>query len=99
MNIRYNNALLVQEIGQATVSILDVKKLITTIVGAMEKHLDFDRGMIMMPNKNKSRLVYAAGYGYSEEKENFLKNRVYTLTSRTPEDFSHWLFISRNRFL
>lgn len=87
MNIRYNNALLVQEIGQAAVSILNVKKLIITIVGAMEKHLDFDRGMIMLPNKNKSRLVYAAGYGYSEEKEKLLKKTEFHLDKQNSGGF------------
>jgi len=79
MNFRYNNALLVQEIGQAAVSILNVKNLINAIVSAMEKHLDFDRGVIMIPNANKTRLVYAAGYGYNKEKEKLLRETEFHL--------------------
>ena len=85
MNIRYNNALLVQEIGQATISILNVKKLINTIMGAMEKHLNFDRGVIMLPNKNKTHLVYAAGYGYSKEKEKLLRRTEFHLDKPNSE--------------
>ena len=35
MNIRYNNALLIQEIGQATSTILDISELIKTVVKAI----------------------------------------------------------------
>lgn len=73
INIRYNNALLVQEIGQATSTIFDIKKLINNVVQVMEKRLDFDRGMIMLSNREKTRLIYAAGYGYNKEQEDLLK--------------------------
>ena len=59
MNIRHNNALLVQEIGKATSSILDIDKLIKTVVNIMEIHMDFDRGMILLANSDKNRLYYA----------------------------------------
>ena len=79
MNIRYNNALLIQEIGQATSTILDIDKLIITVVSLMKKRLDFDRGMIMLANKKKTRLVYAAGYGYEKEQEEFLRETEFHL--------------------
>lgn len=79
MNIRYNNALLVQEIGQATSKILDTEELIKTIVHVMEKRLDFDRGMIMLANREKSRLIYADGYGYSEPQEKLLLGAEFHL--------------------
>ena len=61
INIRYNNALLIQEIGQATSTISDIDKLVRTVVSLMEKRLDFDRGMIMLVNKSKTRLLYTNG--------------------------------------
>jgi len=79
MNIRYNNALLVQEIGQAASTILDIDMLINTVVRVMEKRLDFDRGMIMLTNERKTRLVYSAGYGYSKEKEKVIHETEFHL--------------------
>jgi transcriptional regulator with GAF, ATPase, and Fis domain len=79
MNIRYNNALLIQEIGQATSTILDIDKLINTVVDLMEKHLDFDRGLIMLANANKTRLVYTTGYGYEKEYEESLRGTGFRL--------------------
>ena len=72
INIRYNNALLVQEIGQATAMILDSEKLLKLVMEAMEKRLDFDRGMILMANQERTRLIYAIGYGYNPEHEEYL---------------------------
>ncbi len=79
INVSYNNALLVQEIGQATSSILDIKQLLAFIVEALEKRLDFDRGMIMLANRERTRLVYTIGYGYNPEQRDYLKNIEFHL--------------------
>jgi PAS domain S-box-containing protein len=79
INIRYNEALLIQEIGQATSMILEGDKLLPFIMEALEKRLDFDRGMIMLTNKEKTKLVYAVGYGYKSEYEEYLKSAEFHL--------------------
>ena len=78
-DIRYNNALLVQEIGQATSNILDIDNLLKTVAGVMEKRLDFDRGMIMLVNKENSILRYCAGYGQNHTEEEILKGAEFHL--------------------
>jgi len=79
INIRYNNALLVQEIGQATSSILNADELIRAVVSVIERRLDFDRGMIMLPNKDRTRLLYANGFGYSQKIEKLLVGTEFNL--------------------
>ena len=79
MNIRHNNALLVQKIGQATSSILNITKLLETVVTIMEMHIDFDRGMIMLANSDKTSLSYTAGYGYIKEKEKLVRQAEFHL--------------------
>ena len=79
INIRYNNALLVQELGQATSNIHDIDELIKTVVNLMQKRLYFDRGMIMLANKEKTRLLFAAGYGSTKEQEDILHQTEFTL--------------------
>ncbi|UCE52480.1 MAG: PAS domain S-box protein [Desulfobacterales bacterium] len=78
-DIRYNNAMLVQEIGQATSKMLDIDKIIKTVAGVMDKRLDFDRGMIMLADKEKTRLYYSAGYGHNKEQEELLKKAEFNL--------------------
>jgi len=80
-NIRYNNALLVQEIGQATANILDIDMLLETVAGVMEKRLDFDRGMIMLVDKSKKVLQYAAGYGQNLNEVELLKDTEFRLNN------------------
>jgi len=79
INIRYNNALLVQEVGQATSTLLDIQSLIESSMNAMKERLDFDRGGIWVANKEKTRLVYNFGYGYSPEIENLLRRTDFHL--------------------
>jgi PAS domain S-box-containing protein len=79
ISIRHNNALLIQKIGQATSSILDIDKLIKSVASIISKHLDFDRGLVMLANSNKTRLYYTAGYGYTQEKEEFLRETEFHL--------------------
>ncbi len=79
INIRYNNALLVQEIGQAASTLLDIQELLKSIMDAMEKRLDFDRGGIWLTNNEKTRLIYNVGYRYRSEIENLLRNTDFHL--------------------
>lgn len=80
-NIRYNNAVFIQEIGKAISTILDTDRLISTVMSLMQTRLDFNRGMIMLANKEKTRLYYMDGYGYDSELEEVLTNTGFHLES------------------
>jgi PAS domain S-box-containing protein len=79
INIRYNNVLLIREIGQATSTILDIRNLLHAVTEAMKKRLDFDRGGIWLPNSDKTRLIYCVGYGYGPEIEDMLRTTDFHL--------------------
>lgn len=79
MNIRHNESLLIRELGQASTSILDLDSLLKFFMTAMEKRLDFDRGMILLADEKKQFLRYAAGYGYDPSQEEYLKNTSFRL--------------------
>ena len=99
VNIRYNNALLIQEIGQATSTILDIDELISTVVNLMAKHLDFDRGMIMLVNKEKTRLVYKGGFGYGKEHREILRKAEFHLDNPKSKGVFVLAFKDQNPFL
>jgi putative nucleotidyltransferase with HDIG domain len=67
INVNYNNALLVNEIGLAISKHTDVDDILHSIIKILERRLDFDRGMILLANEDKTRLVFHAGFGYSNE--------------------------------
>jgi|GEM_PF-719464 len=79
INLRYNDAQLINEIGQATCMLLDIQKLIKSVMDAMEKRLDFDRGGIWLANREKTQLAYNVGYGYNLEIEELLRNTDFHL--------------------
>ncbi len=79
INTSYNNALLVNEIGQATASILSTKDLLRSVMNSMERLLDFDRGMVLLANPERTRLLYVDGYGYNADESWFLKNTAFHL--------------------
>ena len=69
MQMRYNQALLVQEVGQVCSTVFDVRELTRKAMEVLEKRLNFDRGMILLLDKEKRRLRYTAGYGFTKSQE------------------------------
>lgn len=79
VDYRYRGAMLVQKIGQATSALLDVNRLAQVIVDNIQNHLDFDRGIIMLVDEDRQLLVYAAGFGFDEDKIDILKHTRFSL--------------------
>ncbi len=98
-NLRYNEATLIQEIGQAISMILDIDGLLKYIVEALEKRLDFNRGMIMMADKGKKRLTFSVGYGYSPEENDYLNKLSFRLDNPHSKGVAVLTFKEQNPFL
>jgi PAS domain S-box-containing protein len=79
INTRYNNTMLIQEIGQASSNILDIDELMSFVIETVKKRLNFDRGLIMLANQEETRLVYKVGYGYSPEEQALLQSAEFHL--------------------
>jgi PAS domain S-box-containing protein len=79
INTRYSNALLVQEVGKATATILNKNELITTVMGIMQNRLGFDRGSILLADRDRLHLDYIAGYGFERENEGALRQMRFNL--------------------
>ena len=99
VNFRYNGALLIQEIGQAISMILDIDGLLKYIMEALEKRLDFNRGMIMMADREKKRLTFSVGYGYSPEENDFLSKLSFRLDNPHSKGVAVLTFKEQNPFL
>jgi PAS domain S-box-containing protein len=81
MNLRHSISLLIQEIGQAISKILDVDRVIDTVLAGMEKHLNFDRGMILLSDEEKTRVQFIAGFGYTKDQETILHDHEFNLNN------------------
>jgi PAS domain S-box-containing protein len=79
INMRYNDALLIREVGQATSMILNIDDLLKFIIEALEKRLDFDRGLILLADKDQKYLKFVVGYGYDKANEKLMKSLAFHL--------------------
>ncbi len=79
IDINYKNALMINEIGQAISKKLDINAILLNIMHTLEQRLDYDRGMILLANEDKTLLHYAAGFGLDDEKLKILKETFFHL--------------------
>ena len=79
IDARYNNAMLVQEIGDVSARVRDIRDLLPAVSDIMKRRLPFDRGAILLAGDEKKRLRHAAGYGYSPQEEEILRRTVFNL--------------------
>jgi PAS domain S-box-containing protein len=99
LNVRYNELYLIKEIGEATSSILDPQQLLNFISEALQKRMQFNRGMIMLANKEKTHLVYTSGYGYTPHEEALLKSTTFRLTNLESKGIFYLAFRDQKPFL
>ncbi|MFO7714053.1 HD domain-containing phosphohydrolase [Desulfosarcina sp.] len=77
--INYNNTLLTNEIGQTISKFTNIKDVMETVASLFEKRLDYDRGFILLVNEDRSLLEFRAGFGYDQEKLDFIKKSAFHL--------------------
>ncbi|MBA3028188.1 MAG: response regulator [Desulfobacteraceae bacterium] len=99
MAIRHNNAILIQEIGQAAASIFDIDLLIQAVMKSMQMHMDFDRGLVLLTNETKTKLTFKAGYGYIKEKEILLRQTEFNLENNESKGAFVLAFKNQEPFL
>lgn len=93
MQMRYNQALLVQEIGQVCSTVFDIRELTEKVMEVLEKRLNFDRGMVLLLDKEKRRLRYTAGYGFTKSQKDPWRDPGMALDGMEESD----LFVSALR--
>ncbi len=79
--IRYSNARLVQEIGKASSISLAIDALLKNLMRVMQSHLRYDRGLIMLADREETWLTFAAGFGYSGEETSILRQTGFDLAN------------------
>ena len=79
MNINYSNSLMNNEIGQAISAPTEVDEILANVIQVLDNRLDFDRGMIMLANKERDELLFRTGFGYTNEQMNMLNSIAFHL--------------------
>ncbi|MDD5067334.1 MAG: HD domain-containing protein, partial [bacterium] len=79
INLNYNHALMINEIGLALNKQMDMDGIFHKIMHILQKRFDYDRGIIYMPNPEKTRLIFRDAYGYTDEQYKVLRNSSFHL--------------------
>lgn len=82
ITINYNNALMTNEIGQVITGKTKVEDVLSDVVKISQRRLNFDRGIILLSNKNKTRLEYGAAYGYKKTEFDIVQTASFRLNRK-----------------
>lgn len=99
INIKHNNALVVQEIGQVTSTIIDIDRMVRDAMDIIKRHLLYDRGMIMLADQESKKLCFHTGYGYEPDTERFLWRIEYPIDKSASQDVIPATFSEQRPFL
>jgi HD-GYP domain-containing protein (c-di-GMP phosphodiesterase class II) len=75
----YNNTLLAYEVGQVTNKFSTAEDVVAEVMDVVQRRLDYDRGMIMLADKEHRRLHYSEGFGYADEHLTLLQSTEFHL--------------------
>jgi HD-GYP domain-containing protein (c-di-GMP phosphodiesterase class II) len=64
INVNYENTLLINELSKALSKELELSNILSNVTEVLNRRLDYDRGLILLANKNKTRLNSKTGFGY-----------------------------------
>jgi len=80
INVNYKNSLLTNELSQALSKGLELGNILSNVIDILEERLDYDRGLILLANNEKNRLISKVGFGYEpEELSNFMMSTGFNL--------------------
>ncbi len=66
---------------------VDIEQIIESLSDLMVKNLDFNRGMIMLCEKDPPRIKYAAGYGYTKSQLEKLERSAFPLDNTESKEY------------
>jgi signal transduction histidine kinase/CheY-like chemotaxis protein len=79
--VNYNNALMVNEVGQAISKQTGIDEVLENVVRALENRLSYDRGLILLANPEKTTLGFRIGFGYTKDQLALLRETSFNLSN------------------
>ena len=75
----YNHALMINEIGHIISKYHRIDTLFSQVIDILRKRLDYDRGLILLVNEEKSNLEFRSGFGYGPALVEEIRNARFNL--------------------
>ena len=70
---------LANEVGQAISAHADINMLIEDVNNIFDEHINFDRGIILLADKNRDHLEFKAGFGISDKHRRLLIENAFNI--------------------
>ena len=80
IGVNYNNARMVNEVGQAISKQSGIDEVLENVIKALEKRLGYDRCLILLTDAKKTSLKFRTGFGYTDKQLEVLKKSSFNLT-------------------
>jgi signal transduction histidine kinase len=79
IGVNYNNARMVNEVGQAISKQSGIDEVLENVIKTLENRLGYSRCLILLADPTKSSLRFRTGFGYSDEQLIVLKDTSFNL--------------------
>lgn len=79
IDINYNITRTTNEIGQTIANLTNKEDVLSQAINVFEKRLDYDRGLILLADKKKTLLSFAAGFGYDHRQLEYIQRAAFHL--------------------
>ena len=76
---QYDSSLLIEEIGNAISTLMNMPKLLQTVAKVMKNRLAYDRGMLLLSDAKGKHLKYAAGFGFDDHESERIRHIGFRL--------------------
>ena len=99
LNVRYNVTKLVQEVGEITSVIQNEKEIASAVSKAMNSHLDYNRGAILLAKSDNKVLFFTGWYGFTDDEIEIIENAQLRLDNPVTEDVFQKVFVKQEPVL
>ncbi|MDT8418800.1 MAG: HD domain-containing protein [Desulfuromonadales bacterium] len=79
IDLNYRNTKLAADVGDVIANRTSIEEVCESVVHILQNTLDFDRGLILLANQERTRLEIRGAYGYQEQHLDILTNLSFSL--------------------
>jgi signal transduction histidine kinase len=85
INSNYSNAQITNEVGHAISQQTEIEGIIASVLQILKDRIGYDRGVVLLENPERTRLVFRAGFGQGQEQSELLRRADFTLVGAESE--------------
>lgn len=81
IDVNYNTTVIARKVSEVINSKMTIEETVEGTIDAIRELLEFDRGLILLVNKEKTKLQFKSGYGYNAGFQEMLNTTDFSLTN------------------